>query len=252
MRYSEEIHSNNLFPRGQMKHFLFLLISVTLCVSASCGKKGIEIPEGRKVYMIAVHGDRIAYVFGDSKDAPWNKRLFIDCGGKVRGPYLMVRSLRWSEDGKRVIYEAGTKEGRFSFNGDRREGPYNSDSSISWSPDGLTLIRCSNEYVYVNGKRIGPFERYGDAVWSPDGKSFILQALPDDGYPSDPRVLIIDGKQYPLGGLVESQGSDPEFIWSRTRRTFVYVIKVNDEKFVPCAGGEEIPSPDGAPMCLAS
>ncbi|HNX57845.1 MAG TPA: hypothetical protein PKK43_02010 [Spirochaetota bacterium] len=47
-------------------------------------------------------------------------------------------------------------------------------------------------------------------------------------------------------------GSDPEFKWSRTRRTFVYVKKTGDDTLVPCAGEEEISSPDGTPIRLAS
>ncbi|HNX57846.1 MAG TPA: hypothetical protein PKK43_02015 [Spirochaetota bacterium] len=130
---------------------LLLIIAVVACVTTHCAKKGIEIPEGRTVYSIAVHGDRIAYVFGFSKDKSWSMSIYVDCEGKVRGPYQMVRSLRWSDDGKRIIYEARTIEGMLCFNGDRREGPFNSDSRNLWSPDGSTLVRCSNEYVYVNG-----------------------------------------------------------------------------------------------------
>lgn len=221
-----------------------------MCVASHCGKKGIEIPEGRTVYSIAVHGDRVAYVFGYSKENSWKIRRFVDCGGKVFGPYQMVHDLRWSDDGKRIMYEASTNEGKFSFNGDRKEGPYKSGSRVYWSPDGSTAVRCSNEYVYSNGKKCGPLHYPGEPVWSPDGKSYILQVLLEHGSFND-RELIIDGEMNSLGGFIDSSRS-AEFIWSRTRHAFVYIKTVGNQDIVPCIGKEAVSFPDGTSMSLAS
>lgn len=224
-----------VFVRGPSNDTLFVATPNTGAVT-----RRIPLALPSSTVRVSPGGDRLAFLH---KSQLWVTNLD---GSNARQVAANARGVRWSPDGKRLVYIAGSTPQQLRLmnadgSGDilvpgATPGGFN---GLAWSPDGRRIafegMREGARTVYVintDGTGLRDVDQNlpgskarssGEPTWSPDGKRLAFHRFLIDGTGSEMKLWVVTLATGDAQRITTGSGSDVRADWSPTGELIAFL-----------------------------
>jgi len=188
---------------------------------------------------LPAHNDAPADVFtqvptpAPTTPVPAGFRRLTDDGARASAPM-------WSPDGRRILYEAESSDGRFALwlmaadGGERYALTHDGNAGwANWSPDGTRIVYWASDsadrgnlwLVNADGsgaRRLTDVAMVAFPVWSPDGRAIAYQARDDQGTWTLDLLSLAGGSSRRVSPPDQTMPSRPQ--WSPDGRQIAYQV----------------------------
>jgi Tol biopolymer transport system component len=181
---------------------------------------GVEFNQGDAKGKTLFYGEKVKREGRQAEELEEGGKTFVVVDGTKLGPYDHVGSVRVSDDGKRVMYEARRGE-KFFVVVDGVEGTmYDSIESYSatFSPDGKHFAykarHADQHFIVLDGVEDRHYDYIGDLTFSSDGEQLMYMAFKQGN-----TILVTDGVE---GATFP--GRPGRFHFSADRKRMFYTV----------------------------